>query len=150
MTYDSTEDTLKHIEMVRKFLDEVISLLDERWTKHDLSKLEEPEKSVYDEFTPLLRDLTYGSDEYRETVRKMGVGVQHHYEVNDHHPEHYPNGINGMSLSAVVEMLCDWKAASMRHVDGDFHKSLEINRKRFGISEQLFEIMKNTVRDLGW
>lgn len=150
MAYDSTDDTKRHIEIVRYFMYEVIFDLTKRSTNHDKSKFEEPEKSIYDEYTPLLRDLTYGSQEYKDTVAKMGEGVQHHYKHNRHHPEHFENGIDEMNLADVIEMVCDWKAASRRHADGDVWASLEINRKRFGISEQLFSVIKNTVRDFGW
>jgi len=78
------------------------------------------------------------------------VALKHHYENNSHHPEHYPNGINGMSLLDLIEMLADWKAAGMRHADGDMQKSLEINKKRFGMSDQLAEIFQNTIKELGW
>lgn len=150
MTYDSTEDTTKHVEMVQKFIDEFEDALDIRWTIHDGSKFEEPEKSAYDILTPRLKDLTYGSDEYKACLREMAPAIQHHYENNSHHPEHYENGINGMTLVDVVEMLCDWKAAGMRHSDGSIQQSLEINRKRFNISDQLFEILQNTVKEFGW
>ena len=59
-------------------------------------------------------------------------------------------GVYGMDLLDVVEMLCDWKAAGMRHADGDILKSLEINRKRFELSDQLYKIMVNTVMGMGW
>ena len=41
-------------------------------------------------------------------------------------------------------MFIDWKAASERHDDGDIFRSIEINKNRFGISEQLCKIFKNT------
>lgn len=41
--------------------------------------------------------------------------------------------------------VCDWKAAVMRHADGDINKSVEINTKRFNISPQLVAIIKNTI-----
>ena len=64
--------------------------------------------------------------------------------------EHYPDGIAGMSLLSVVEMLCDWKAASERTAQGSIAASLAHNKERFGISEQLASILANTVRELGW
>ncbi|MBI5954360.1 MAG: hypothetical protein HY865_22110 [Chloroflexi bacterium] len=128
----------------------VICAIGKRITHHDASKLQEPEKSMYDKFTPMLRSLTYGSDEYKATLKEMGAALDHHYRVNSHHPEHYPNGINGMSLIDLIEMLADWKAASLRHADGNILKSLEVNRVRFGMSDQLFEIFKNTVIEMGW
>lgn len=148
--YDSTTETIKHIKQVSDLMWHVICAIGKRITHHDASKLQEPEKSMYDKFTPMLRSLTYGSDEYKATLKEMGAALDHHYRVNSHHPEHYPNGINGMSLIDLIEMLADWKAASLRHADGNILKSLEVNRVRFGMSDQLFEIFKNTVIEMGW
>jgi hypothetical protein len=150
MTYDSTEDTKEHIGTVQGFFSDIMGNIAARSLMHDASKLEEPEKSMYDEFTPKLRATTYGSDEYKQFLKDMGVALKHHYENNSHHPEYYQNGVNGMSLLDVIEMLADWKAAGMRHADGNIQQSLEINKARFGISDQLFEILQNTVRELGW
>ncbi len=44
-----------------------------------------------------------------------------------------------------VELLCDWKTATLRHADGDINKSIEFSAKRFGMSEQLVQILRNTV-----
>ena len=148
--YDSTADTLEHIRKVQRNITEMINVLLFRLRSHDASKLESPEKGAFDRVTPKLQGLTYGSDGYKATIAELGEALKHHYVVNPHHPEHYDNGIAGMSLLDVVEMLCDWKAASERHADGDFAKSLEINRKRFGISDQLAEIFENTRLELGW
>ena len=148
--YDSSKDTKNHIETVQAFMLDVLVKIMKRATCHDASKLEEPEKSMYDEFTPKLRAMTYGSDEYKSCLAAMGEALKHHYEVNSHHPEHFENGVNGMTLLDLVEMLADWKAATQRHADGDILKSLEINKKRFGMSDQLAEIFENTVREMGW
>ena len=80
----------------------------------------------------------------------MGDALKHHYEVNSHHPEHYDNGVAGMSLLDVMEMFCDWRAAAQRHSDGTFKKSLVINQERFAISDQLASIFENTRLELGW
>lgn len=53
--------------------------------------------------------------------------------------------VNGMNLIDLLEMKCDWKAASERHADGDIRRSIEINTKRFGLSDQLTQILTNTV-----
>ena len=148
--YDSVNETLEHIRKVQVFLLEVIFKVGKRSILHDESKLQEPEKSMYDEFTPKLRGMTYGSDEYKACLKQMGVALDHHYEVSSHHPEHFKDGINGMSLIDLIEMLADWKAASLRHANGDLLKSLEINKVRFGMSDQLVEIFKNTIIEMGW
>lgn len=60
------------------------------------------------------------------------------------------SGINGMSLLDILEMLADWKAAGERYKGGNIAQSLAHNRERFGISDQLFAILENTVKELGW
>lgn len=148
--YDSSFDTRQHIDSVRENIFEICKSFWSRALHHDESKLQEPEKSMYDEFTPKLRGSTYGSDEYKQFLKDMGMALKHHYENNSHHPEHYENGINGMSLLDVLEMLADWKAATARHADGNIQDSLKINKERFGISDQLVEILQNTVKELKW
>jgi len=146
--YDSKEDTKKHIRLVQRLL---VSMADEfmaRGIMHDKSKLEFPEKVMYDEFVPKLRAVTYGSGEYKKNLKDMGVALQHHYENNSHHPEHYKNGINGMNLGDIVEMFCDWQAAVLKHDDGDFGESMKINKQRFDMSDQLYDIFMNTFQDL--
>lgn len=150
MTYDSRPDTQEHIEEVRKRLSLCIAHLRRRAEHHDASKLVEPELSAFNEVTPLLRQLTYGSPEYAAALEALKPALDHHYAANSHHPEHYPAGIDGMDLLDVLEMLCDWKAATMRHADGDLAKSLEINQDRFKISPQLAAILQNTAVRLGW
>lgn len=150
--YDSTMDTLAHIRRVNVYLIMVLDELEKRGHAHDASKLKSPEKDAFDRGTVHLRGLTYGSQEYKESFAKHGMkdAIAHHYAANSHHPEHFTNGISGMSLLDLIEMLADWKAATERHADGSMTKSLEINRERFGISEQLASILANTVREMGW
>lgn len=180
MSYDSTFDTQAHIIQVRHLILYVMLNLSNRMEVHDRSKLESPEKETFDKFTPLLRDLTYGSPEYKQALANMGPALEHHYAENSHHPEHfgyaecnicfrrYPRAYEGrcetcsngsftlrpdvsaMTLLDVLEMLCDWKAAGMRHANGNFAKSLEINRERFELSPQLNQILWNTAKELGW
>lgn len=146
MSYDSTQDTLDHIESVERKLKVFASELIFRATQHDLSKLESPEKELFDEMTPILKTLTYGSEEYKASLEKLKPALQHHYMVNSHHPEHYPNGIKGMDLLDIVEMFCDWMAATERVKNGDIRKSLGINQVRFGIPPELTMIFFNTLK----
>lgn len=148
--HDSHQDTFDHIQEVRRRLDVVIHALGQRAEDHDYSKLCEPEKSVFDEYTPKLRGSTYGSDEYKSYLTAMKPALDHHYAHNSHHPEYYTNGIRGMDLLDVIEMLCDWKAATLRHADGDLRRSIEINQKRFGYTDELKQILINTAERLGF
>lgn len=149
MSYDSRPETYEHIAEVRALLLRAAMELMERAHEHDRSKLVEPELSAFDEFTPKLRETTYGSEEYEGYRRSMGVALQHHYAENRHHPEHFADGIRAMNLLDVLEMLCDWIAASRRHQDGDVRRSIEINRERFGYGDEIETLLLNTLEELG-
>lgn len=186
MTIDSRIDTLAHIQQVQRIMGRAIADLMARQLAHDASKLESPEREIFDEFTPKLAGSTYGSEEYKGFLAAMKPGLDHHYAANDHHPEHHQSPkddwldrlkeardtiefghtgrwatdavmvmdadllsrrspIRGMNLISLLEMLCDWKAATLRHNDGDIRKSIEINQRRFGYSDELKQILLNTL-----
>ncbi len=122
----------------------------DRSTCHDRSKTGSPEVECFDEFTPKLKSLTYDSDEYRACLSAMKPALDHHYAANRHHPEHFENGIDDMTLVDLIEMLADWKAATERSDSGDLARSLDINKERFGISDQLMYVLWNTAAHFGW
>ena len=144
------EETLKHADRVMGLLDDVAYELDSRAIIHDKSKLSEEEAPIFQKFTPKLKDSTYGSDEYNGFLERMKPALEHHYRENRHHPEHHPYGIHDMTLIDLVEMLCDWKAASERHDNGDIVHSINVNTERFGICPELSHILMATARVLGW
>lgn len=149
--YDSRADTLAHIGRVRELMAEVIVNLTARSIEHDASKLMEPEKSAFDRCTPLLAQTTYGTPGYEDAKAQLGDALTHHYEHNQHHPEHWPNGVAGMSLMDLSEMISDWRAAGERHADGgDLGRSIRQNRLRFEYSGELMSILLNTARELSW
>jgi hypothetical protein len=147
MSYDSREDTEKHIRRVNEYMTIIFRDIQRRGLLHDMSKLEPLEKEGYDKFTPFLKKYTFGSKEYFETTRKMKPILEHHYMKNRHHPEHFPDGIKGMNLVDLVELISDWKAASERDPNGDVMRGIDINAKRFNISDDLVQILKNTVKE---
>lgn len=148
MEYDSAKDTLLHIKRVNELLLQAAKELMDRAVTHDNTKLHEPEKPLFDKMTPVLKGLTYGSEEYKQSLAELGQALEHHYAHNAHHPEHYANGINDFTLIDLIEMFFDWKAASERHNDGNIFRSIEINKNRFGLSDQLEAVLKNTARTM--
>lgn len=80
------------------------------------------------------------------TPKKVQVALLHHYSNNSHHPEHYKDGIQGMDLLDVVEMMCDWLASTMKHKGSNINNSIEINQKRFNCSTDLKKILENSVK----
>jgi hypothetical protein len=151
--------TYQHVRTVNKIMLEVACLFLKRAGDHDDSKLESPEAETFTKYGPKLRAMTYDpnnpSSEYEECRAKMGDALKHHYENNRHHPEYHDerdedgevmvDGINNMNLLDLLEMLCDWMAATMRHEDGDINESIKMNTERFGLSPQLARILSNSV-----
>lgn len=141
-------ETQKHIETVRKYIRFIIDKIDNRGVKHDASKLETPEVELFAEHTANLSNLSYGSAEYESELEQLKPALDHHYASNRHHPEHFVNGVNDMTLVDVVEMFCDWKASTLRYNDGNLLKSIELNADRFNMDGQLKAILINTARML--
>lgn len=147
--YDSTKDTETHIEKVRQYLNVCKIEINVKSFSHDSDKIDdETEKRLFDEYTPKLAHCTYGSDEYKSYLVGLKPALDIHYANNRHHPEHFEDGIRGMNLLDMLEMICDWKASSERHNDGDIFRSIEINQKRFGYSDDIKAVLRNTAEFL--
>lgn len=139
-------ETFKHKYNVNILMNEMIEEIQYRGIIHDDSKLNDPESEIFAEFTPKLKNCTYLSDEYKGYLKEMNVALKHHYDNNPHHPEHFEDGIGGMTLVDLIEMICDWKAASFRHANGDITVSIDSNQKRFGYSDDIKKILHNTAK----
>lgn len=146
MIDNSVRSTLDHIKQVQRNLNAFAFELVERGVKHDASKLETPEVEAFASASKKLALHKYGSDGYKQGIQSLGPALTHHYENNSHHPEHFSNGVNDMTLFDLVEMFCDWKAAVLRQKDGDLLKSMAINQERFDLSPQLTSILRNTAK----
>lgn len=141
-------ETWQHICQVRNLLGAVIRDLTRRQQDHDISKTVSPEREIMAEALPRLRGASYGTPEYEEMLRSIQPALDNHYRLNRHHPEHFPDGLRGMDLMDLVEMFCDWMAATLRHADGDIRVSIEKNKGRFGYSGDLEAIFANTAKQL--
>lgn len=147
----ANEVTQAHIKRVATLLGEVNSELHFRALYHDASKFDPIEAGPLQEMQDLIEQegpAPYGSEEYKRRTDLLGPMLAHHYANNSHHPEHYASGIAGMTILDVVEMLCDWKAASDR--GGESVINLTYSAEKYGIEPMLLSIMKNTCRHKGW
>ena len=117
---------------------------EDRRKTHDKSKLEEPEKHEFDIWTPRLHEASVGTPMYDYFLHELRKALAHHYRCNRHHPEHFGNGINGMTIMDLSEMLCDWIASAERHEDGDIYMSIEILSKRFKYGTPMKKVLSNT------
>ncbi len=137
-----------HISRVYNLVKEFTSTLNSRAAVHDMSKLSSPEIEMLEKL-PTQYKFEYGSKEYEEMLKTIEPLLKTHHKVNTHHPEHYPNGIDDMDLYDICEMFFDWKASSEKNNNGNIWKSLEVGKEKFGMSEQLYNILKNTA-DRTW
>jgi hypothetical protein len=139
-------ETLKHIEVVMQLLATMQHEIALRMFSHDRTKLQSPELEMFEIFTDKLAALTYGSEAYEQCRQEMlDSALGHHYENNRHHPQFFENGVDDMNLIDLIEMLCDWKASTLRSSDGDIWYSIEHNAKGFNLTPQLVKILQNTV-----
>lgn len=145
MPTEHTQGVIDHKRMVGMYINIFVTEMVRRAIEHDFSKFSDEEAELFEKVTPILKKLTYGSQEYKDYLAMIKPAIDHHYKENSHHPEHYENGVDGMNLMDLVEMFCDWMGAVKRHENGDIQQSIVINQKRFQMNDQLVNIFKNTV-----
>ena len=135
--------THKHI--IANYIKEIINNLSSRALDHDNSKLTPEELEGYVKYGKILDNAVIGTQEYQETLELMDKYNQIHYKRNRHHPEYHANGVNDMNLIDIVEMFSDWCATS-DYKNTDVVKVMEETLfERFGIDDQLGNILKNTI-----
>lgn len=130
MPYDSTVEAKAHIAIVQKQMARSYEVIVERRLIHDASKLEDPEKSLYDEWQP---KLTPSDPDYDVAKVIIQEAVELHRSINSHHPESHED-ISEMGLFDQIEMVCDWYAYWSAKQDGDFLSFLETKMDKYGCS----------------
>jgi hypothetical protein len=137
------EITQEHCEAVAQLTDVVTAKLHRQAVLHDASKFAEPEMSGFMQIMPEFKKMEFMDEAYKKAL--SSDTIQHHYTHNRHHPEHFPNGISGMTLVDLVEMLCDWVAAKKRYSKEPFCAAdIQKQVQRFNIEPQLAQILINT------
>lgn len=140
-----TEEYIKgHISRVRRHINTFIQLLIRRAENHDKSKLEEPELSWWKEMDKEPR-YPYGSEEYKQKIKRWNKVFKHHYQYNRHHPEYYEYGVSEMTLIDIVEMMCDWLGYKDTTTVTEALKVCDEQMARYDISEELRQIIFNTL-----
>ena len=99
--------TWDHIEVVMKLLASAQIELMRRQFTHDRSKLGSPEVEAFVEFTPKLKDSTYGSEEYKGFLEAMKPALEHHYAHNRHHPEFFEAIHNDPENMEAMEIMVE-------------------------------------------
>lgn len=141
------KDLVDHKRRVAGYMQLVANDLFHRAAVHDNSKFEPEEFEPYDVAFPELQKYPYGSEELKTVYKSIKPAIQHHFQNNDHHPEFSKDGINDMTAIQLIEMVCDWLAASERS-QTSIMTGLEINKERYGIDDQTYRIIVNTAKHL--
>ena len=141
-------DTITHKVLVFWYILKICRALAWRAIIHDLSKFSECEVRGFERARPIFERAEYGSSEYQEALNTLGPSLNHHYQSNSHHPEHFEGGVLRMSPIDQLEMLCDWAAASKRK-NGSIYKSMNINADRFGLSDKMIEGFLSDLGEIG-
>ena len=146
---DFEAETRLHIAEVAGRLEAICQELRRRAAAHDQSKFSDAEKVIYAKVVPKLKMLPWRTSEYSRIAAELGPALDHHYRNNSHHPEHYPGGISGMDLIDIIEMYCDWAAATLRPGNGDMARTLTINAARYGLAGPLKDLLWNKWQRFG-
>lgn len=138
------KDYIQHIQWLMEGMASVQHELMRRMLTHDRTKIGEDELDAYAEIVPGFKDYEYGTPEHKAHGNRLGPAWKHHTENNRHHTEHFENGLNDMNLLDLIEMVCDWRAASMRSGNFDYGQSLRVFKERVNPDEQVMDIIRNT------
>ena len=133
------KETKQHIARVNEVGDIFTRKFKERLLLHDQSKLEEPERTMFAKHTENLNQLEYGTDAYEKEIEEMKKDcLNHHYENNSHHPEHFEN-IEDMNELDIIEMVCDWYARSMQYKTDFLSFVVSRQESRFHFPNEMFD-----------
>jgi hypothetical protein len=134
---------IKHKLDVFYYILKLCWALIKRGIKHDLSKFSKEEFEYIYNLSVRGKNVKFGSKEYYKLVDSVKSAKLSHSQKNRHHFE-YHNSVNDMDLIDIIEVLCDWLAATKRQ-NGNIYKSIIINQKRYNLSTELTNFIKNTI-----
>ena len=134
-------DSISFSELVTAIKDKSFTIND-----HDASKYDDVEFYPYRKhWYPTATEKSLG-DEYLTRVEEDYEDAWiHHYKMNDHHQKHWidaNNTLTDMSLSAIVEMICDWLSI------GDYYHSSTLDWWRSEDSEEERSYMTEKTRTI--
>lgn len=116
---------------------------------HDLSKYKWDEAKHFATTIFDLKGSTYGSEEYAQMLKEIRPAIDLHYSRNTHHPQfNSKHGYKEMTRFDKIEMIIDWLSACRRHKDGNIYRSIEINQKRFGYTDEDKEFLLKIIKTI--
>lgn len=141
---NTIKSILKHKESVKNRLLFLIAELKKRADVHDDSKLRSPEVNYLIEMDKEGK-VKYGSDAYFEKMKRWECFFNHHYKENTHHPDHYQLGVDDMNIADLCEYMIDVVSYFEDLHVADAINTIDAQQERFGLSDQLANVLKNTL-----
>ena len=138
MNQIETLNTFVHHRLcVQTSLQKIVHELERRQLIHDESKFRADEFEGFSRINAIARQYKYGSQQYRDALKKEKPTIKLHFSRNPHHPEYHASP-DEMGLFDLIEMVCDWYAAyqvyeSAKPLDQrvSWRESMQVNRDRF-------------------
>lgn len=132
---NSYNDRKAKIQLVLGLSEGDMQELENRIKNHDTSKWSN------DEFDAYRRHFHSVSDKEKEDSEEdFKKALNHHYMVNDHHPEYWKN--TDMPNIAIAELICDWEAMG-RKFGGNPLEYFEKNKTK--LKTKMNEYSYNTI-----
>lgn len=145
LTTDFLCETILHVSEVNENLETIASELRKRGCAHDRTKFQALEFDAFVSTREKFKKANYGMPEYQECIDAVKPAVDHHHQNNRHHTGFHAKGVNDMNLIDLAEMLADWKAAERRSPDKKLVDTLAYAYNKYGIGEQLGQVLRNTL-----
>lgn len=148
---------LRHIGFVQSALLRVRQELERRGQDHDRSKWSPEEFPGFARINATARQYPYGSEGYKASIRAERPTVEHHQKANSHHPEYHQakmpqlsevDGLSEMGWLDVVEMVCDWWAASQTYGNTPWDEVLSKQRERWQWSPEQWWLIEQVAEFL--
>lgn len=139
---------LRHQKIVSFTLRELARELERRADLHDITKLQLDELEGFIEINQIARKHPFGSREYNESL-KNNQAIALHFSRNQHHPEHYPDGIEDMDFCDFIEMVCDWIGASRTYNTTKWDDVVAEQQRRFPIMPWRLAVIENLAEWFG-
>lgn len=149
MMINFASKTQNHINLVRYNLFKLSCYnnqieLKERSNNHDLSKYT---KNEYNGYMYLIEKHNEYStfiftEEHEEIIKKA---IQHHYQVNRHHPEHFDD-INDMNKIDLIEMVVNWAARSEELGNSLIGWYNSVNQVKYQFNSEQQKIIENVIK----
>lgn len=85
----------------------------------------------------------------RRSRDRLNSAVNNDHTFKRHDPEFFGvDGIGGMDLIDLLVMVLTWKAEADIHIYDNINSAIKVCRKRYGFSDELEKVIRNTVFDI--